>query len=137
SPAASAAPRRTTRRGGEKAAAGWAPGGDRAAPAGGHWVRHTGRVAGNEQRSAGYAARTTRKAADEEPVAAIPRMSTLFLRTLREDPADAAVPSHKLPVRAGYARRGAPGSYSWLPLGLRVLRNVERVVREELAAIGG
>ncbi|WP_243793072.1 proline--tRNA ligase [Saccharopolyspora gloriosae] len=66
----------------------------------------------------------------------ITRMSTLFLRTLREDPADAEVPSHKLLVRAGYVRRVAPGIYSWLPLGLRVLRNVEEVVRQEMAAIG-
>jgi prolyl-tRNA synthetase len=66
----------------------------------------------------------------------ITRMSSLFLRTLREDPADAEVPSHKLLVRAGYVRRVAPGGYSWLPLGLRVLRNVERVVREEMDAIG-
>jgi prolyl-tRNA synthetase len=66
----------------------------------------------------------------------ITRMSSLFLRTLREDPADAEVPSHKLLVRAGYVRRVAPGGYSWLPLGLRVLRNVERIVREEMEAIG-
>jgi prolyl-tRNA synthetase len=64
------------------------------------------------------------------------RMSSLFLRTLREDPADAEVPSHRLLVRAGYVRRIAPGVYSWLPLGLRVLRNIERVVREEMDAIG-
>jgi prolyl-tRNA synthetase len=64
------------------------------------------------------------------------RMSTLFLRTLREDPADAEVPSHRLLVRAGYIRRTAPGIYSWLPLGYRVLRNVERIVREEMDAIG-
>ena len=64
------------------------------------------------------------------------RMSTLFLRTLREDPADAEVPSHRLLVRAGYIRRAAPGIYSWLPLGYRVLRNVERIVREEMDAIG-
>src|SRR5579859_3052903 len=63
-------------------------------------------------------------------------MSTLFLRTLRDDPADAEVPSHKLLVRAGYVRRVAPGIYSWLPLGLAVLGNVERVVREEMNAIG-
>jgi prolyl-tRNA synthetase len=63
-------------------------------------------------------------------------MSTLFLRTLRDDPADADVPSHRLLVRAGYVRRVAPGVYSWLPLGLAVLRNVERVVREEMVAIG-
>ncbi|WP_214402831.1 proline--tRNA ligase [Pseudonocardia lacus] len=64
------------------------------------------------------------------------RMSSLFLRTLREDPADAEVPSHKLLVRAGYVRRVAPGIYSWLPLGLKVLRAIERVVREEMDAIG-
>ncbi|MGA8995879.1 MAG: proline--tRNA ligase [Nocardioidaceae bacterium] len=64
------------------------------------------------------------------------RMSTLFVRTLRDDPADAEVPSHRLLVRAGYIRRAAPGIYSWLPLGLRVLRNVERVVREEMDAMG-
>lgn len=64
-------------------------------------------------------------------------MSELFLRTLRDDPADAEVPSHKLLIRAGYVRPIAPGLYSWLPLGLRVLRNVERVVREEMNAIGG
>jgi prolyl-tRNA synthetase len=63
-------------------------------------------------------------------------MSSLFLRTLREDPADAEVPSHKLLVRAGYVRRVAPGGYSWLPLGLRVLRNIEQVVREEMDAFG-
>jgi len=66
----------------------------------------------------------------------IMRMSSLFVRTLREDPADAEVPSHRLLVRAGYIRRAAPGIYSWLPLGLRVLRNVERVIREEMDAIG-
>ncbi|RPA12546.1 proline--tRNA ligase [Gordonia sp. OPL2] len=63
-------------------------------------------------------------------------MSTLFLRTLRDDPADAEVPSHKLLVRAGYVRRTAPGVYTWLPLGLRVLKAVENVVREEMASIG-
>src|SRR6201746_303132 len=64
-------------------------------------------------------------------------MSTLFVRTLREDPADADVPSHQLLVRAGYIRRAAPGIYSWLPLGYRVLRRVETGIREELDAIGG
>jgi prolyl-tRNA synthetase len=64
------------------------------------------------------------------------RLSTLFLRTLRDDPADAEVPSHKLLVRGGYVRRVAPGIYSWLPLGLAVLGNVERIVREEMGAIG-
>ncbi len=66
----------------------------------------------------------------------IMRMSSLFVRTLREDPADAEVPSHRLLVRAGYIRRAAPGIYSWLPLGLRVLRNIENIVREEMNSIG-
>jgi prolyl-tRNA synthetase len=64
-------------------------------------------------------------------------MSELFLRTLRDDPADAEVPSHKLLIRAGYVRPIGPGLFSWLPLGLRVMRKIERVVREEMAAIGG
>ena len=64
-------------------------------------------------------------------------MSELFLRTLRDAPADAEVASHKLLIRAGYVRPIAPGLYSWLPLGLRVLRNIERVVRDEMNAIGG
>jgi prolyl-tRNA synthetase len=63
-------------------------------------------------------------------------MSRLFLRTLREDPADAEVPSHRLLVRAGYIRRAAPGGYTWLPLGWRVYQNVERIVREEMDAMG-
>ncbi|MDR2253135.1 MAG: proline--tRNA ligase, partial [Bifidobacteriaceae bacterium] len=64
------------------------------------------------------------------------RLATLFVRTLREDPADADVPSHKLLVRAGYIRRCAPGIYAWLPLGLAVLAKVERVVREEMNRVG-
>lgn len=64
------------------------------------------------------------------------RMSTLFLRTLRDDPAEAEVPSHKLLVRAGYVRRVAPGIYSWLPLGVIVQENVARIVREGMARIG-
>ena len=64
-------------------------------------------------------------------------MSELFLRTLRDDPADAEVPSHKLLIRAGYIRPIGPGLYSWLPLGLRVLRKIEAVVRGEMNAIGG
>jgi prolyl-tRNA synthetase len=66
----------------------------------------------------------------------ISRMSTLFVRTLRDDPADAEVPSHRLLVRAGYIRRAAPGIYTWLPLGLRVLRRIEAIIREEMDAIG-
>lgn len=65
------------------------------------------------------------------------RMSQLFARTLRDDPADAEVPSHKLLIRAGYIRRVAPGIYSWLPLGLRVLTKIEAIVREEMDEIGG
>ncbi|GAA2356925.1 proline--tRNA ligase [Nonomuraea africana] len=65
------------------------------------------------------------------------RMSSLLLRTLRDDPADAEVPSHKLLVRAGYVRRVAPGIYSWLPLGKIALENVTRVVREEMNRMGG
>ncbi|MCF8530013.1 MAG: proline--tRNA ligase [Candidatus Nanopelagicales bacterium] len=66
----------------------------------------------------------------------ISRMSTMFLRTLRDDPADAEVPSHKLLVRGGYVRRIAPGIFSWLPLGYIVFRNVERIVREEMDRAG-
>ena len=64
------------------------------------------------------------------------RMSTLFLRTLRDDPADAEVASHRLLVRAGYIRRIAAGIYSWLPLGYITLRNIERIVREEMDSAG-
>src|SRR5829696_1851764 len=64
------------------------------------------------------------------------RMSSLFVRTLREDPADAEVPSHRVLVRAGYIRRAAPGIYTWLPLGLRVLRRIENVIRDEMDSIG-
>ncbi len=63
-------------------------------------------------------------------------MSTLFFKTLRDDPADAEVASHRLLVRAGYIRRAAPGGFSWLPLGWLVYRNVERIVREEMDAAG-
>ncbi len=64
------------------------------------------------------------------------RMSSLFVRTLRDDPADAEVPSHRLLVRAGYIRRAAPGIYTWLPLGLRVLRKVEAIIRDEMDTMG-
>lgn len=66
----------------------------------------------------------------------ITRMSELFVRTLRDDPADAELPSHKLLVRAGYIRRTAPGIYTWLPLGLKVLRKIEEIVRVEMDRIG-
>ena len=65
------------------------------------------------------------------------RMSTLLLRTLREEPAEAEVPSHRLLLRAGFIRRAAPGGYTWLPLGKLVLDRVTAVVREEMIAIGG
>ncbi|MFR9774450.1 proline--tRNA ligase [Micromonospora sp. MS34] len=64
------------------------------------------------------------------------RMSTLLLRTLREDPADAEVPSHRLLLRAGYVRRAAPGGYTWLPLGKLVLDRVTEIVRAGMVAIG-
>src|SRR3954451_15427065 len=69
-------------------------------------------------------------------MSAVLRMSSLFVRTLRDDPADAEVPSHRLLVRAGYIRRAAPGIYTWLPLGLRVLRRIEDIVRDEMDGIG-
>ncbi|MFJ7773332.1 proline--tRNA ligase [Streptomyces sp. NPDC097107] len=68
--------------------------------------------------------------------APVQRMSKLMAKTLRDDPADAEVLSHKLLVRAGYVRRTAAGLWSWLPLGKKVLGNVERIVREEMDAIG-
>jgi prolyl-tRNA synthetase len=63
-------------------------------------------------------------------------MSRVFVRTLRENPVDAEVPSHRLLVRAGYVRRAAPGTYTWLPLGWRVYQRVATVIREEMDAIG-
>ncbi|MFD8013493.1 proline--tRNA ligase [Streptomyces sp. NPDC058955] len=68
--------------------------------------------------------------------APVQRMSQLMAKTLRDDPADAEVLSHKLLVRAGYVRRTAAGIWSWLPLGKKVLANVERIVREEMDAVG-
>lgn len=64
------------------------------------------------------------------------RMSTLFVRTLRDDPSDAEVASHKLLIRAGYVRRIAAGVYSWLPLGYITFRNIERIIREEMDRAG-
>ncbi|MTE23108.1 proline--tRNA ligase [Microbacterium sp. ZXX196] len=66
----------------------------------------------------------------------VTRLSQLFVRTLREDPSDAEVRSHRLLVRAGYIRRQAPGIFAWLPLGLRVKAKLEQIVREEMAAAG-
>ena len=65
------------------------------------------------------------------------RLSTLFFTTLRDDPADAEMPSHRLLVRAGYVRQLGAGLYSLLPLGFRVTKRVEQVIREEMNAIGG
>lgn len=64
------------------------------------------------------------------------RMSSLFVRTLRDDPNDAELPGHKLLVRSGYIRRAAPGIFTWLPLGLKVLRKIEGIVREEMDRMG-
>lgn len=64
------------------------------------------------------------------------RLSNYFLRTLREDPADAEVASHRLLVRAGYIRRQAPGVFAWLPIGLRVKARIEEVIRQEMTAAG-
>ncbi len=66
----------------------------------------------------------------------VTRLSTYFLRTLREDPSDAEVTSHRLLVRAGYIRRAAPGIFTWLPLGLKVKAKIEAVIRDEMAAAG-
>ena len=66
----------------------------------------------------------------------VTRLSKFFVRTLREDPADAEVASHRLLVRAGYIRRQAAGVFAWLPLGLRVKAKIERVIREEMDAAG-
>ena len=63
-------------------------------------------------------------------------MSTLFLRTLRDDPSDAEVPSHRLLVRAGYIRRAAPGGFTWLPLGWITYRKVEDIIRDEMNTAG-
>jgi len=63
-------------------------------------------------------------------------MSTMFVRTLRDNPVDAEVPSHRLLVRAGYIRRAAPGGYTWLPLGWRVYQHVAEIIRQEMDNIG-
>ncbi len=66
----------------------------------------------------------------------VTRLSHFFLRTLREDPADAEVTSHRLLIRAGYIRRAAPGIFTWLPLGLRVKAKIEQIIRDEMANAG-
>ena len=64
------------------------------------------------------------------------RMSQYFLPTMKENPAEAQIVSHRLMLRSGLVRQTSAGIYAWLPLGLRVLRNIERVVREEQDAAG-
>jgi prolyl-tRNA synthetase len=66
----------------------------------------------------------------------VTRLSHYFLRTLREDPADAEVTSHRLLVRAGYIRRAAPGIFTWLPLGLKVKAKIEGIIRDEMTRAG-
>ena len=66
----------------------------------------------------------------------VTRLSSFFFRSLREDPADAGVISHRLLVRAAYIRRQAPGVFAWLPLGLRVKAKLEHIVRDEMTAAG-
>jgi prolyl-tRNA synthetase len=65
------------------------------------------------------------------------RLSHLFFTTLRDDPSEADMPSHRLLLRAGYVRQLGAGLYSLLPLGFRVTKRVEQVIREEINAIGG
>jgi prolyl-tRNA synthetase len=67
----------------------------------------------------------------------VARLSSYFLPTLREDPADAESASHRLMIRAGLVRQLGAGLFTWLPAGYRVIRNVEAIVREEIDAIGG
>ena len=64
------------------------------------------------------------------------RASNFFIATLKEDPAEAEVVSHRLMLRAGLVRQLARGIYTWMPLGLRVLRKIEAIVREEMNASG-
>jgi len=65
------------------------------------------------------------------------RVSQFFISTLKEAPAEAELPSHRLMLRAGYIRKLSSGLYTWMPLGLRVLRKVEKIVREEMNHSGG
>lgn len=64
------------------------------------------------------------------------KLSNYFLPTLKENPIDAAIVSHQLMIRAGMIRQTASGIYSWLPLGLKVLRNVEKIIKDEMNKIG-
>ena len=67
---------------------------------------------------------------------ALTRMTQLYAPTLKETPTDAAIPSHQLLLRAGFMRKSATGLYSYLPLGWRVIRKIEQIVREEMDGIG-
>ena len=64
------------------------------------------------------------------------RLSQYFLPTLKETPAEAQIVSHRLMLRAGMIRQSSAGIYTWLPLGHRVLRKIEQIVREEMDAAG-
>ena len=64
------------------------------------------------------------------------KASQFFISTLKEAPAEAALPSHKLMLRAGLIKANASGLYTWMPMGLRVLRKVENIVREEMNRAG-
>lgn len=64
------------------------------------------------------------------------KASQFFISTLKEAPAEAALASHKLMIRAGLIKANASGLYTWMPMGLRVLRKVENIVREEMARAG-
>lgn len=100
------------------------------------WRAGAGRAKHSVARAMGFLAIECGGLRHPRYTSSVLKMSELFVRTLREDPADAEVASHKLLVRAGYIRRAAPGIYTWLPLGLKVLRKVEQIVREEMDAAG-
>ena len=65
------------------------------------------------------------------------KLSNYFLPTLKEDPSDTVIPSHKLMIRTGMIRQLTAGVYSYLPFGLRIFKKIENIVREEMNAIGG
>ena len=64
------------------------------------------------------------------------RLSSYFLPVLKENPSEAQIVSHRLMLRAGLVRQSAAGIYTWLPLGFRVLKKIEQIVREEQDAAG-
>ena len=86
--------------------------------------------------AADWPARRPRSVRTLDLTLVVTRLSHFFLRTLREDPADAEVTSHRLLVRAGYIRRAAPGIFTWLPLGLKVKAKIEGIIRDEMANAG-